>query len=70
MRNSQIFDEPLQSSDSETQTVGCRHTNPEICAKNSIQGKCAFTSKDNICKTPPASWPKKYMKLKDEGRMA
>jgi len=61
MRNFTTCDEPLQGGNSETQTVGCRYTNPEICAKNSIQGNCAFTSKDNICRTPPVSWRKKYL---------
>lgn len=66
MRNKNTFNAPLQSGDSETQTVGCRHTNPGICAKHSVPGKCAFTSKDNVCLTPPASWPKKFKKLQAE----
>lgn len=69
MRNTQTFDSPLQVGDMETQTIGCRHTNPEICGKNSIQGKCAFTSKDNICRTPPASWPNKFFWLIEKGRL-
>lgn len=63
MRNGQTFSAPLQAGDSETQTVGCRHTNPDICAKNGIQGKCAFAAVDNICRTPPASWAKKFRRL-------
>ena len=57
---------PLRDGDTETQTVGCRHTNPDICAKNGLHGKCAFANKDNICFTPPASWKKKYINLKNE----
>lgn len=66
MRNINTFDKPLQLDDSDKQTIGCRHTNPDICAKNSMPGKCALTSKTNICLTPPRSWAKKYWQLKSE----
>ena len=56
----------LDSKDNETQTLGCRHTNPDICSNNSISGICAFTSDDCICKRPPRSWKKLYEKLKKE----
>ena len=68
MRNKNTFDTPLQVGDSETQTVGCRHTNPDICSKHSLPGKCAFISKNNICFTPPTSWSKKFIKLKSQQR--
>lgn len=54
----------LHKEDSLSQTFGCRHTNPDICSNNSLQGVCAFTSEDCICKRPPRSWKKKYEELK------
>ena len=33
-KQAQRFHEPLVVGDTEKQTVGCRHTNPGICAKN------------------------------------
>jgi len=30
------FHEPLHSGDSNASTLGCRHTNPEICKNNSL----------------------------------
>ncbi|HIN86363.1 MAG TPA: hypothetical protein EYN06_07770 [Myxococcales bacterium] len=57
------FHEPLVEQDSETQTVGCRYTNPDICRNNGLVGKCAFCRPDNICLLPPRSWPKQYKKL-------
>jgi len=66
MRNNKAFHEPLRKDDSEKQTWGCRHTNPDICAKNSVPNKCAFVRDDNICLAPTISWPKQYRKLKAE----
>jgi hypothetical protein len=66
MRNKNAFNAPLQHGDTENQTVGCRHTNPGICAKHSVPGKCAFTSNEKICLTPPASWSKKFKMLQSE----
>lgn len=63
MRNAKAFHEPLKPGDTEKQTIGCRHTNPDICAKNSMPRKCAFVNSDGICYAPPASWPKQYKKL-------
>lgn len=51
---------PLNENDTEKQTYGCRQTNPDICGYCYIEGICAFTSKDCICKHPSAKW-KKYM---------
>jgi len=53
-----VFNAPLHPLDSETQTHGCRHANPDFCAKNSVPGLCAFVRKDNICLSPPKSWRK------------
>lgn len=53
----------LHKEDTEIQTFGCRHTNPDICSNNSIPGVCAFTSDDCICKRPPRSWKKLFEEL-------
>lgn len=55
---------PLHPLDTEKQTFGCRHTNPDICSHNGIAGKCAFKRSDNICIIPPTSWGKIYQALK------
>ena len=54
---------PLEHGDTERLTVGCRHTNPGICAKHSLNRVCAFVRADNICQSPPASWPKQFRRL-------
>lgn len=59
-------DHPLYTQDTETQTYGCRHTNPDICSSNSLDGTCAFITKDNICTKPPRSWKNIYRKLNGE----
>lgn len=55
---------PLSKDDTETQTFGCRHTNPSICSSNSLEGICAFVAKNSICKRPPRSWKRIYLDLK------
>ena len=65
MKNSP-FHEPLRKGDCVTETEGCRHTNPDICSKHSMADVCAFVRPDNICKSPPASWKKQYIKLKND----
>lgn len=57
---------PLSKLDTEEQTYGCRHTNPDICSNNSLPDICAFTSEDCICKRPPRSWKKLYQELKEK----
>ncbi|MGO9201853.1 MAG: restriction endonuclease subunit S [Limisphaerales bacterium] len=42
MRNDQAFHAPLHPLDTDKQTFGCRHTSPDICAKNSIPKLCAL----------------------------
>jgi Type I restriction modification DNA specificity domain len=54
---------PLHPEDCETRTVGCRHTNPDICSKNEMPNVCAFVRADGICLAPPSSWPKQYRHL-------
>jgi len=58
------FHDPLLAQDSEFRTVGCRHTNPNACAKHSLRGVCAFVRDDGFCLAPRRSWPKQYRKLK------
>lgn len=43
------FSEPLNDGNTENTTLGCRHTNPDICGSNGIPGKCVFISEDCIC---------------------
>lgn len=62
-RQAKRFHEPLLNGDTEHRTVGCRHTNPDICAKHSLPSVCAFAREDYVCLAPPASWPKQYGKL-------
>ncbi len=58
------FGAPLNAGDSECQTYGCRQNNPEICGNNGLEGVCAFSSEDKICKRPSRAWAKKYKQLK------
>jgi hypothetical protein len=59
--------EPLLPGDTPTQTIGCRHTNPAICAKNAMPTVCALARADGVCTAPPATWPKQYAKLLAQG---
>ena len=58
-----IFHAPLKPKDSEVQTEGCRHTNPDICANHSLPKVCAFVRADGMCLKPPTSWAKQYRAL-------
>lgn len=58
------FSAPLNEQDTETQTLGCRANNPDICSNNYLSGVCAFASDDCICKKPSRAWKKQYQKLK------
>lgn len=58
------FDAPLSELDTETQTFGCRHTDPEICKKNGLADVCAFAREDGICKSPSKAWQRQYRRLK------
>ena len=60
------FHDKLNKYDSESQTFGCRATNPDICANNMIPDVCAYASDDHICKRPSVAWKKQYLKLKGE----
>ena len=37
------FSEPLNEGDTENTTLGCGHTNPDICGSNSIPRLCAVS---------------------------
>lgn len=50
------YNAPLNDSDTEEQTYGCRQASPDICKYNGIEGICAFSSKDEICRRPSKSW--------------
>ena len=65
MGNEKAFHAPLKLNDTETQTVGCRHTDPDICSRNMMPKKCAYARDDGICMEPPISWKKQYQKLKN-----
>ena len=58
------FNAPLNEQDTETQTLGCRQNNPNICGNNGIAGICAFATADGICRKPSRAWKKKYKELK------
>ena len=60
------FSAPLNDKDTETQTVGCRANNPDICRNYMLDGICAFTNEEKICKQPSRSWKKQYAKLKGD----
>lgn len=57
------FNDPLQEGDTEYTTMGCRANNPDICANNCLEGICAFTSEDGVCRRPSRAWKKQYIKL-------
>ena len=57
------FHELLKPKDSEIQTEGCRHTNPDICSNNALPKVCAYARSDGMCVKPPKSWPKQFKVL-------
>lgn len=67
VRQAERFHLPLGAGDTATQTEGCRHTNPDICAKNAMPSVCAFVRSDGVCCAPPASWLKQFRKLSAPG---
>mgnify|MGYP003382953883 CR=1 FL=1 len=66
MKRPNNFHAPLHSRESEKQTVGGRHTNPDICSRYDLPRVCAFASSDKMCLAPPKSWPKQFRKLDQE----
>ena len=69
-RQQGVFHEPLRPKDTATQTEGCRHTQPDICANNQMPKACAFVRADGMCLRPPRSWAKQFEVLKASGRKA
>lgn len=63
-RQQGVFHEPLRPKDTATQTEGCRHSNPDICANNQLFDICAFVRADKMCMRPPRSWARQYEVLK------
>jgi hypothetical protein len=55
---------PLSEIDTEFQTLGCRHSNPDICKNYMTERKCAFVRADNVCHLVPRSWAKIFKDLK------
>lgn len=61
------YDRPLAQGETETISIGCRHSNPDICAKHSMPNVCAFVTKDCFCYSPPVTWKVLYKKLNRQG---
>lgn len=55
----------LHKEDTEEQTYGCRHSNPDICKYCYVDEVCAFVSKDSICKNPSRKWKRVYKDFKE-----
>ena len=68
MSNGKSFHAPLNPQDTESETLGCRHTNPDICAKNRLENVCAFVREDGVCLSPPRSWSKQFAKLRSKAK--
>jgi hypothetical protein len=66
MNNGRSYHAPLHKNDTLTQTFGCRQSNPDNCAKNSLPSVCAFVRDDGMCLSPPKSWPKEFARLKEQ----
>ena len=62
------FSAPLNKDDTETQTVGCRANNPDICGNAYLNGVCAFVTPDGICRKPSSAWKRQYKKLMEESK--
>lgn len=61
-----LITDDLNNGDTENTTYGCRHSNPDICGSCYLDGVCAFSSKDNICKKPSKKWKQIYLKKVSE----
>jgi hypothetical protein len=57
------YKEPLKKGETNLLTIGCRHSNPDICRKNGQDDVCALVRKDNICTSPPRTWAKLFEEL-------
>jgi hypothetical protein len=54
---------PLNHGDSESQTFGCRHKDPDFCKHIDSKEFCAFVRNDSICMKPSTTWKKHYFML-------
>jgi hypothetical protein len=54
---------PLEEGENLQFTIGCRHSNPDICKNCMTENKCAFVRSDNQCLLPPKSWKKLFEEL-------
>lgn len=54
---------PLAEGESLEKTLGCRHSNANICRNHSTPNKCAFVRTDGFCVIPPKSWKGIYLSL-------
>lgn len=57
---------PLTKHDTLEQTLGCRHSSPDICKMNGTDKICAFVREDGMCHHPPLSWKRIYKELKEQ----
>jgi hypothetical protein len=51
---------PIQPGETESQTIGCRHSNKLTCGRNGIPCVCALVREDGMCLAPPSSWVRLY----------
>lgn len=65
-KQKEAFNAPLKTGESENITIGCRHTNPDICSSAYLDNVCAFVRKDGKCLRPGRGWKKKYAELKEK----
>ena len=57
------FADPLRDGDTLEQTIGCRHSKPQLCGKALLTNVCAYVRKDGVCTAPPRSWERLYARL-------
>jgi len=57
------FADPLREGDTLEQTIGCRHSKPQMCGKALLTNVCAYVRKDGACLAPPRSWERLYSRL-------
>lgn len=62
--HNRTYSGPLHEGDTLLQTVGCRHSKPQTCARSSLANVCAYVRADGMCVGPPESWPRQYRKFR------
>ncbi len=63
-KQKEAYEVPLAECDTEDKTLGCRHTNPDICKYADVENVCAFVREDVMCMKPGRKWKNKYKELK------